>query len=88
MNPPGMVACSVETHYGAWLVTFDSGATLLLQSDFDQAAFAVACGAIAAPPDWDGLPSRLGDAWLDCDPDGIAWCPDDYLALAEPEEMP
>lgn len=39
----GFVACTVESHYSAWLVTFDDGATLLLQSDYDQAAFAVAC---------------------------------------------
>lgn len=52
MNRRGMVPCSVESHHGAWLVTFDDGSTLLLQSDYDQAAFAVACGVIHAPAEW------------------------------------
>ena len=83
----GMVACSVETHYGAWLVRFDGGATLLLQSDYDQAAFAVACRAICASPDWDGLPSQLpADAWGSFDPSTINHCPADYLDVAEPAE--
>ena len=83
----GMVACSVETHYGAWLVTFDNGSTLLLQSDYDQAAFAVNCGAIQAPSDWDGAPSKLpADSWACFDPSNINYCPDDYLDVAEPTE--
>lgn len=84
----GMVSCTVETHFTAWLVTFDGGESLLLQSDFDQAAFAVNCGAINAPPDWDGLPSKLGDSWTSFDPSTIDACPDDYRDLAEPEEAP
>src|SRR5262249_36783349 len=67
--------CSVEAYLSAWLVTFDDGSTLLLQSDYDQAAFAVACGAIQAPPDWDGLPSKLGEAWGDFDASSIVECP-------------
>jgi hypothetical protein len=78
-----MVPCSVETHYGAWLVTFDDGASVLLQSDYDQAAFAVSCGAIDAPADWDGSPSRLSPSWWDFDPGDIDQCPDDYRELAE-----
>jgi len=78
----GMVRCTVEGHYSAWLVTFDNGASLLLQSDYDQAAFAVGCGAIAAPGGWDGTPSALGPAWAALEPSAISWCPDDYLALA------
>jgi hypothetical protein len=77
-----MVPCSVETHYGAWLVEFEDGASLLLQSDYDQAAFAVSCGALSAPADWDGSPSRLG-SWWDFDPSDIDQCPEDYRALAE-----
>ncbi len=82
----GFVSCTVETHFCAWLVTFDDGATLLLQSDYDQAAFAVACGAIEAPNDWDGLPSRLGDAWASFDPSTIDACPDDYRDAADSAE--
>jgi hypothetical protein len=84
----GFVPCSVETHYGAWLVTFDSGETLLLQTDWDQAAFAVSCGAIDAPEDWDGCPSKLGPDWASFDPSTIDACPDDYRDTAEPEETP
>jgi hypothetical protein len=83
---PRNVPCSVDTHYGAWLVEFDGGASLLLQSDYDQAAFAVNCGALAAPADWDGSPSRLGPAWWDFDPSEIVECPDDYRELATAEE--
>jgi hypothetical protein len=78
----GFVPCTVESHFCAWLVTFDDGSTLLLQTDFDQAAFAVNCGVIQAPPDWDGLPSALGSAWADFSPEDIAYCPDDYRDLA------
>jgi hypothetical protein len=84
----GMIACSVETHFCAWLVTFDNGDTLLLQSDYDQAAFAVSCGAIEAPPDWDGLPSKLGEDWACFDPSTICCCPDEYLGVAQPGEEP
>jgi hypothetical protein len=88
MNPPGMVPCSVETHYGAWLVSFEDGSSLLLQADYDQAAFAVNTGAFPAPVDRDGTPSRLGPAWEDFSPEDIAWCPDDYFELASPEDTP
>jgi hypothetical protein len=82
----GMVPCEVETHFGAWLVTFDGGETLLLQTDYDQAAFAVSCGAIQAPAEWDGLPSKLGKDWACFDPSTIDGCPDEYLDVAEPGE--
>ncbi|HXJ62000.1 MAG TPA: hypothetical protein VNU68_35630 [Verrucomicrobiae bacterium] len=84
----GMVSCSVQSHYSAWLVTFEDNSTLLLQSDYDQAAFAVHCGAIKAPADWDGLPSKLGEDWASFDPSTITYCPDDYLDVAEPEDEP
>jgi hypothetical protein len=64
----------------------DDGATVLLQSDYDQAAFALACGAIAAPDGWDGLPSGLGGAWAGLDCGDITACPDDYRDLATVEE--
>jgi hypothetical protein len=81
----GTAACSVETHYGAWLVTFDTGVTLLLQSDYDQAAFAVSCGAIKAPENWDGSPSKLGDGWALFDPSIIEACPREYWEGSKPE---
>jgi len=82
----GRVACTVEICLSAWLVTFDRGGTLLLQSDYDRAAFAVGCGAIQAPYDWDGLPSKLGEDWACFDPSTIHRCPADYLGMAEPGE--
>ena len=81
----GFVACSVERHYGVWLVEFEGGASLLLQSDYDQAAFAVAAGALPAPADWDGSPSRLGREWWDFEPSAIEQCPDEYRDLAVQE---
>lgn len=82
--PPGCVRCTVEYHAGSsWLVRFEDNATLLLQSDYDQAAFAVACGVIKAASDWDGCPTTLGKAFCEVHPNDIAYCPDDYLELAE-----
>ena len=78
-----MKPCTVGYHYGAWLVTFSDGRTLLLQGDWDQAGFAVSCGAITAPPDWDGSPSGLGDEWAEVDATEIDSCPDEYWILAE-----
>lgn len=79
----GFVGCDVKTHFSAWHVTFNDGTSLLLQTDYDQAAFAVACGLVKPPADWDGAPSKLGDEWLDLDPSLITGCPRDYLDLAE-----
>ena len=85
--PPGMVSCSVEHHHGAWLVSFDDGTSLLLQSDYDLASFAVSCGAVAARCDWDGSPSKLNeDAWGSLDPTTITACPSEYRDLATVEE--
>ena len=85
--PPGHVACDVEEHHSAWLVTFDDGCTLLLQSDYDQAAFAVSCGAVESTPGWDGSPSKLPDpqAFYDLDCSSITSCLEDYQAAAESE---
>lgn len=83
--PPGCVPCEVEEHCTAWLVTFEDGRTLLLQTDYDQASFAVACGVVDSTPDWDGRPSTLPEPEqfysLDCT--DITHCPDCYLDIAE-----
>lgn len=84
----GFIGCEVESHFSAWRVTLENGATILLQSDYDQAAFAVACGGVEAPEDWDGLPSKLGDDWIKLDPSLISACPAEYRDLAELEEQP
>ena len=83
MKAAGFIPCMVEEHFGAWLVTFDDGLTLLLQSDCDQAAFAVNCAAITAPDSWGSTPSTLGDDWLYLEPGDIGHCPDEYWELAE-----
>ena len=80
-----MVPCSVISHYGSYIVEFDNGKSILLQTDYDQASFAVSCGLIKAPRDWDGLPSKLGQAWIDCDMTDIQQCPEEYLENAEVE---
>jgi hypothetical protein len=78
-----MVNCTVESHYGTYIVTFEDGKTLLLQSDYDQAAFAVACGLVRAPDNWDGSPSDLGEAWENCEMTNITKCPGDYYNVVE-----
>lgn len=85
---PGMTHCSVEEHCSAWLVAFYTGSrktTLLLQSDYDQAAFAAACGKIKAGRDWDGRPSTLPDPeeFYGLDVSSIEYCPLEYKDMAE-----
>lgn len=84
---PGATRCHCSYHYSALLVTFYEGrrkSTLLLQTDYDQASFAVSCGLIKSERDWDGIPSKLGQAWLDCNLEDIDYCPDEYRGMAEP----
>jgi hypothetical protein len=80
-----MVNCSVCSHYGSYVVEFDDGRTILLQSDFDQVAFAVASGLLKAPENWDGSPSKLGEAWENFDMEDIDQCPEEYMENAEYE---
>jgi len=85
---PGFTRCHCEYQHSALLISFYEGrrkSTLLLQTDYDQAAFAVGCGLIKADRDWDGTTSKLGQAWIDCDLTDIEYCPDDYRFMAEPE---
>lgn len=77
-----MVKCTVAYHHSAYLVTFPDGNSLLLQSDWDQASFAVSCGLVKAPDNWDGRPSGLGKAWEDCEMSDITECPDEYYEQA------
>ena len=79
-----MVKCKVSYHYSALLIEFEDGKSLLLQPDTDQSAFAVDCGLIAAPPDWDGLPSNLvGETWEQAELEAIEECPVVYYVMAE-----
>ena len=81
-----MTKCTIISHYGAYIVEFKDGKTILLQNDFDKASFAVSCGLIIAPDGWDGCPLKLGEAWENCDMEDIEKCPDDYYDVAEFEE--
>ena len=76
-----MIPCTVTQHYGAYVVTTEFG-SLLLQSDYDQASFAVNCGLLRSPSDWDGTPSTL-DGWEDADLTDIDYIPDDYVAYLQ-----
>jgi hypothetical protein len=82
---PGMVPCRVEWHGPALLVTLDDGRDILLQSDWDQVAFCVNCGLFTSEQleHYNGSPSDLGDAWVDCDPTLIEACPEEYAELEE-----
>ena len=82
----GPSGCRVPGCSGGSSGVFSDGSTLLLQTDYDQAAFAVACGAIQAPDDWDGLPSKLGECWASFVASSIVECPDCYLDVAEQPE--
>ena len=66
--------------------TGTEGNTDFSQTDYDQAAFAVSCGAVQAPEDWDGLPSKLGEDWVCFDHSTINQCPDEYVTVAQPGE--
>lgn len=79
-----MISCTVEENkMGHLIVTFPSGKTLYLQVDYDIAAFAVACGLVKAAPDWNGMPSNLGNDWDDCYFEDIHECPEEYEENAE-----
>lgn len=80
-----MVGCSVTSHYGSYIVEFNNGRTILLQTDYDQAIFAVNSGFLKAPKDWDGCPSKLGQSWINFDMTNIDKCSEDYLDVAEIE---
>lgn len=76
-----LVPCSVTTHCGSYLVTFKNGSRLLLQDGCDQATFAVDCGFIDAPTNWNGAPSSL-PGWGDRELCDIRGCPGQYAELA------
>ena len=78
-----MIKCSVKSHYSAYIIEFEDGKSHLIQSDYDQASFAVNCGLITAPNDWDGCPDKLGKKWEDCDLEDIDECPEIYYDMAD-----
>lgn len=85
-HPPGFTRCHCENHHSALLVEFYRGRrrfSLLLQTDYDRASFAVHCGLIPIDSDWDGSPGSLGEAWTNCDLTDIEYCPTEYFDIAE-----
>jgi hypothetical protein len=79
-----MIPCQVQRlPFGPWLVIFDNPRcrTLFLQIDYDQAAFAVSSGAVAAPRDWNGMIDSIDPPWEQFDPETIEFCSDEYLAV-------
>ena len=97
---PGMVRAEVDVDPpeapGALIVRFpgDEETDLLLQSDYDMAAFAVDSGVVQAPEDWDGSPSSLPENWMD-ELEYIDQVPEEYYQQAkesgenmEPESGP
>ena len=79
-----MISCNVlENRMGYLTVTFPSGKTLYLQSDYDRAAFGVNCGAIKAPDNWNGIPGHLLGNWWEIDWEDIISCPEEYEEHAE-----
>lgn len=80
-----MVPCDVSHYASVWKVTFADGSTLLLQTDYDQAAFAVDSGALKAPESWDGRPSTL-PGFVDLDVSEIDQCSEEYYDQAKLED--
>ena len=82
-----MISCKVSgNRIGHLTVTFDNGKSLYLQTDYDRAAFGIACGAIKAPANWDGQPSNLPDKWWVVDWEDITSCSEEYEEQAEYEK--
>lgn len=76
--PPGMIPCRVEYHLGAYILQFEDGSDLLLQSDYDQVALAVDSGYLKVPKNWDGAPSTV-PGWEDFEMTSITHCPEHYF---------
>ena len=83
-----MVPCTVKSHYGAYIVTFEDGKTILLQDESDIASFAVDAGLIETTEAWDGSIGSLGEAWNDIDLTDIEKCPALYYDIATTEPVP
>lgn len=79
-----LIPCKVERHAGVCLlITFPNRPerSLLLQSDSDQASFANSCGICDSS-------NPLDQSYVDCEPTDITQCPDDYLDIADIDEIP
>lgn len=84
-NPLGLedVVTVEEDRRGDITITYSDGKTVFLQTDYGKAQFAVDCGAVKAPENWDGCPSKLPDNWWEIEWDEITQIPGEYRELAE-----
>ncbi len=84
-----MIKCTVIAHHGAYIVKFEDGKSILLQSDYDQAQFAADCGAVKCPDNWDGSLTTVleSQAWIDCDLTDIEECNRVYYDIATKEKV-
>ena len=79
-----MITCEVDRDkMGNLTIAFADKKTLYLQTDYDKAAFLVACGEVVAPDSWDGQPDSLPENWWYVEETDITECPDDYYDIAE-----
>lgn len=78
-----MIKCTVVQDKMGNFTVFIGNKDFYLQTDYSKSAFAVDCGLVKAPDDWDGLPSKLPDDWYDVDFESITECPYDYYDSAE-----
>ena len=77
-----MVKCTVESHHGAYIVTFSDGRDILLQDESDIASFAVDAGVVKPTEAWDGSIGSLGEAWDDVEMTDIEECSELYQDIA------
>jgi hypothetical protein len=78
------IKCEVEQdRTGHLTVTFEDGKDIYLQSDYEIAQFAVDCGEVQTPDDWDGQPDNLPESWWEIEWEDITECPDYYKNNAE-----
>jgi hypothetical protein len=73
-----MIRCIVTAETQGYVVSFRDQTSLLLQSDYEYVAFAVNCGLIPAPDDWDGDPRHLRVKYWEYNISGIVRCPEEY----------
>ena len=78
-----MTKCKVSFQVVGYLVEFEDGKSLFLQSDTDICCFGVHCGVIPAPKNWDGNSSTLEVDYNDYDLEEIEECPEEYYNIAE-----
>ncbi len=78
-----MIKCKVSFQVVGYLVEFEDGKSLFLQSDTDICCFGVYCGIIPCPIDWEKDIETLEVDYNDYDLEEIEECPEEYYSIAE-----